>query len=204
MPKASPALSSILTPRTTIFLEPGGTTITCSADSFPVGAGNDIVSASFGIWLRSWPRRSYWPRANVKPFQVPTSMSIGASALPRSKEPAIIMPGEISWRSASSAPSPSSKDCITMRNVLDRLCNKPAERLASVCSVSTWSKRFSWRCLRSSAMPMAAITSEFFNVPLTWLLIQFDCEFASCSFLLVTFSVVYASATITMPAKIAA
>ena len=34
------------------------------------------------------------------PFQVPTNMSIGASARPNSKEPAIIMPGEISWLSA--------------------------------------------------------------------------------------------------------
>ncbi|MNN79527.1 hypothetical protein D3C81_1961800 [compost metagenome] len=75
-------------------------TIKASAVSSPLGAGSDMRSGSAAIFTSSSFRRSYWERAEEKPFHAPIIRSIGARARPSRMEPAIIRPGLISCSSA--------------------------------------------------------------------------------------------------------
>ena len=137
IPKISPASRFRLTPLTAGNCDPGGNTTTCSTPSLPSGAGRLMVSRSSGIAKSNSPSRAYWALATAKPFHVPTNKSIGASARPNSKEPAITIPGEISPRRASNAPMPSSSDCTIMRKDFDTLPMIAALLLASVCNTRT-------------------------------------------------------------------
>ena len=203
IPRTSPAFTWKLTPLTAAICAPGGITTIWSTDKLPRGAGRLNRSGSNGKVARPSLSLKYWSLATTNSLHEATMASIGASARPNNKEPAIISPGEISPLRARKAPNPNKVDWEIILKDLDIARSSPALSLAIACFELTSSYKPSILDLMLDAMPIASITSAFLKLLWKDILALAASVLASPNIFPVIFSVVTARAIITITATIA-
>ena len=111
-------------------LSPGGTTLAFFALTWPAIGGSSIFSFCCGATSKTFVSRWYWFFASEKPFQAPTANSTGCNARPTNIDPAMSIPGDISWRSTKNAPAAIAADWTANLRVLVIALKIPAVLLA--------------------------------------------------------------------------